>query len=126
MSRGRFVVPALALALVTSLSACASFGSPSISQLQTNPGRYVDRNVTVEGVVTSSWGIPMVPFKAYRVSDGSGEMLVLSDNSRLPAKGARVRVRGEVEEVAMFGGRSFGLHIREKGLKYRVKLRHRL
>jgi hypothetical protein len=119
MSRGRFVVPALALALVTSLSACASFGSPSISQLQTNPGRYVDRNVTVEGVVTSSWGIPMVPFKAYRVSDGSGEMLVLSDNSRLPAKGARVRVRGEVEEVAMFGGRTFGLHIREKGLKHR-------
>ena len=121
MTRGRFVVvPALALALVTSLSACASFlGSPSISQLQTNPGRYIDRNVTVEGVVTSSWGIPMVPFKAYRVSDGSGEMLVLSDNTRLPAKGAHVRVRGEVEEVAVFGGRSFGLHLREKGLKYR-------
>jgi hypothetical protein len=120
MSRGRLVVPALALALVTSLSACASFlGSPSIAQLQTNPGRYIDRNVTVEGVVTSSWGIPMVPFKAYRVSDGSGEMLVLSDNTRLPAKGARVRVRGEVEEVAIFGGRSIGLHLREKGLKYR-------
>jgi hypothetical protein len=121
MSRSRFfVVPAVALALVTSLSACASFlGSRSISELQANPGRYVDRNVTVEGIVTSSWGIPMVPFKAYRVSDGSGEMLVLSDNSRLPSKGARVRVRGEVEEFAMFGGRSFGLHLREKSLRYR-------
>jgi hypothetical protein len=119
MSRGHFVVPALALALVTSLSACATFRTPSISQLQSNPGRYVDKGVTVEGVVTSSWGIPMVPFKAYRVSDGSGEILVLSDNRRVPVKGARVRVRGEVEEVAMFGGRSIGLHIREKGLRYR-------
>ena len=118
MSRVRFVVPALALALVTSLSACATFRTPSISQLQSNPGRYVDKGVTVEGVVTSSWGIPMVPFKGYRVSDGSGEILVLSGNSRLPVKGAHVRVRGDVEEVAMFGGRSIGLHIREKGLKY--------
>ncbi len=86
MSRGRFVVPALALALVTSLSACATFRTPSISQLQSNPGRYVDKDVTVEGVVTSSWGIPLVPFKAYRVSDGSGEILVLSDNSRTPSE----------------------------------------
>ena len=120
MSRSRFVVPALALALVTSLSACATFaGERSIAQLQSNPGRYVDRNVTVEGVVTSAWGIPMVPFKAYRVSDGSGEMLVLSDNTRLPSKGARVRVSGEVEEFAMFGGRSIGLHLREKRLRFR-------
>ncbi|MGH9385474.1 MAG: hypothetical protein ACRD2N_14430 [Vicinamibacterales bacterium] len=120
MSRSRFVVPAVALALVTSLSACASFvGERSIAQLQTNPGRYVDRNVTIEGIVTSAWGIPMVPFKAYRLSDGSGEMLVLSDNTRIPSKGARVRVRGEVEEFAVFGGRSFGLHLREKSLRYR-------
>ena len=119
MSRVHLVVPALALALVTSLSACATFRTPSISQLQTNPGRYLDKGVTVEGIVTSSWGIPMVPFKAYRVSDGSGEILVLSDNSRLPSKGAHVRVRGEVEEMAMFGGRSFGLHIREDSLRYR-------
>lgn len=119
MSRVHFAVPALALALVTSLSACATFRTPSIAQLQHNPGRYVDKGVTVEGIVTSSWGIPMVPFKAYRVSDGSGEILVLSDNSRLPTKGARVRVRGEVEEMAMFGGRSFGLHIREDSLHYR-------
>jgi hypothetical protein len=45
-------------------------------------------------------------------------MLVISDNSRLPGKDARVRVRGEVEEVALIGGRSFGLHIREKSIKF--------
>ena len=44
--------------------------------------------------------------------------LVISDDSRIPSKNARVRVRGEVKEVGLFGGRSFGLHIREKSIKY--------
>lgn len=119
MRRTRNIVWTTGLALIVALSvACASVGQKSISQVQANPGRYVDHTVTVEGVVTTSWGIPMVPFKIYRVSDGSGEMLVISDNSRVPAKNARVRVRGEVEEFALIGGRSFGLHIREKGIKY--------
>jgi hypothetical protein len=34
----------------------------------------------------------------------------------MPAKGERVRVKGRVEDVAMFGGRALGLHIREEGL----------
>jgi len=108
----------LMIAAVAMSGACASMGSRSISEVQTNPGKFADKTVTVEGVVTTSWGIPMVPFKVYRVSDGSGEMLVISDNSRLPGKNARVRVRGEVEEVALIGGRSFGLHIREKSIKF--------
>ena len=98
--------------------ACASMGNRSISEVQTNPGKFQDKTVTVEGVVTTSWGIPLVPFKVYRVSDGSGEMLVISDDGRIPGKNARVRVRGEVEEFALIGGRSFGLHLREKSIKY--------
>ena len=86
--------------------------------MKTNPGKFADKTVTVEGVVTTSLGIPLVPFKVYRISDGTDEMLVISDNSRIPSKNARVRVRGEVEEVGLIGGRSFGLHIREKSIKF--------
>jgi len=93
-------------------------GSRSISEVKTNPGKYADKTVTIEGVVTTSFGIPMVPYKVYRISDGTDEMLVISDNSRLPGKDARVRVSGEVEEVALIGGRSFGLHLREKSIKF--------
>jgi ABC-type Fe3+-hydroxamate transport system substrate-binding protein len=106
----------IAAAVVT--GACASMGSRSISEVKTNPGKFADKTVTVEGVVTTSFGIPLVPFKVYRISDGTSEMLVISDNSRIPGKDARVRVRGEVEEVALIGGRSFGLHIREKSIKF--------
>ncbi len=118
MGRTRNVVWSLVIAASALTGACASMGSRSISEVQTNPGKFADKTVTVEGVVTTSFGIPFVPFKVYRVSDGSGEMLVISDNNRTPGKNARVRVRGEVEEVALIGGRSFGLHIREKSIKF--------
>lgn len=118
MGRTRNFVLGLMVAAGALTGACASAGSRSISEVQTNPGRFADKTVTVEGVVTTSWGIPMVPFKVYRISDGKAEMLVISDNSRLPGKNARVRVRGEVNEFAVIGGRSFGLHLREKSLKY--------
>ena len=118
MGRTRHFVLGLMIAVGALSGACASMGSRSISEVQTNPGKFADKTVTVEGVVTTSYGIPMVPFKVYRISDGTAEMLVISDNSRLPGKNARVRVRGEVEEVALIGGRSFGLHIREKSIKF--------
>ena len=48
-----------------------------------------------------------------------GELLVLSNTGRVPGRGARVEVKGRVSEFATFGGRSFGLHLREQSLSYR-------
>jgi hypothetical protein len=109
----RFLVAALFAGFT---AACAS--GASVGQLKTNPGRYVDRNVTVHGTVTSSWGIPLVPFKMFQVDDGTGEILVVSDDNRVPSRGARVKVTGKVSEFAVFGGRSIGLHLRERDLDY--------
>ena len=108
------LIAAVAFAVAT--AACAT--GASIGQVKTNPGRYVDRNVTVRGTVTSSWGIPLVPLKMYQVDDGTGEILVVSDDRRIPSKGAQVRVTGKVSEFAVFGGRSIGLHLRENDLDY--------
>jgi hypothetical protein len=105
----------LVILAVLTTSACA-LRSPSIADLQYNPGRYYNRNVNVEGVVTSSWGVPLVPLKVYKVGDSSGEITVVSDGSRVPPRGARVRVRGKVTEFGTFGGRAVGLHLREQSL----------
>ena len=118
MARTKNFVLGLMVAAAAMSGACASMGSRSISEVQANPGKFHDKTVTVEGVVTTSFGIPLVPFKIFRVSDGSSEMLVISDDNRIPGKNARVRVRGEVQEFALLGGRSFGLHLREKSIKY--------
>jgi hypothetical protein len=118
MGRSKNFVFGLIVAAAAVTGACASMGERSIAEVQTNPGKFHDKTVTVEGVVTTSFGIPLVPFKIFRVSDGSAEMLVISDDNRIPSKNARVRVRGEVQEFALIGGRSFGLHLREKSIKY--------
>jgi hypothetical protein len=116
------MVPAVSRRLIVAVgfavivAGCAS--GASVAQVKTNPGRYVDKNVTVRGTVTSSWGIPLVPFKMYQVDDGTGEILVLSQSERVPSKGARVKVTGKVGEFAVFGGRSIGLHLREGDLDY--------
>jgi len=103
--------------LVGVTSGCAlSLRSPNISEIKNRPARYHDRTVSVSGVVTSSWGVPMVPFRFYKVDDGTGEITVLSQSSRMPGTGERVRVKGRVEDVAMLGGRSVGLHLREEDL----------
>ena len=109
------------LALVVALaatSACA-LRAPNIADLQRNPGRYQDRTVRIDGVVTSSWGVPLMPFKLYRVDDGTGEVTVISQGNRTPTRGARVHVKGRVNEVAVFGGQALGLHIREQDLDVR-------
>jgi hypothetical protein len=98
------------------VAGCAARGV-RIAELKDQPTKYNTRSVSVEGVVTNSWGIPLVPFQLYSVDDGSGEITVLSNSGRTPAKGTRVRVKGKVGEVAVFGGRSLGLHIREENRK---------
>jgi hypothetical protein len=42
---------------------------------------------------------------------------VLSRSGRAPAKGTRVEVKGKVNEFAVFGGRSVGLHVQEEDRK---------
>jgi hypothetical protein len=105
----------LAVVILTALVAvgCAARGV-RVAELKDQPTKYQDKSVSVTGVVTSSWGIPLVPFQLYNVDDGSGEITVVSRNSRTPARGTRVRVRGKVNELAVFGGRSLGLHLQEE------------
>ncbi len=107
----------LTLVLVATLSACAvSLRNPHIADLRDNPGRYQNQTVSIDGVVTTSWGIPLVPFRLYKVDDGTGEVTVVSQGNRMPTRGARVRVRGRVEDVGVFGGQAIGLHLREDDL----------
>jgi hypothetical protein len=108
----------LAVVILTALVAvgCAARGV-RVAELKDQPTKYQDKSVSVTGVVTSSWGIPLVPFQLYNVDDGSGEITIVSRNSRTPARGTRVQVRGKVNEVAVFGGRSLGLHLQEEDRK---------
>ena len=66
------------------------------------------------------FGAPFVPVQYYKISDGTGEMTVIANDARgVPRTGAHVRVKGRVAEVASFGNRSFGLHLRQESISVR-------
>lgn len=110
----------LTIALAATLAGCAlATRRATVADLKYNPGRYEDRTVAIEGVVTSAWGLPLLPYKLYKVDDGTGEVTVVSQNSRTPTKGARVRVKGRVNEIATLGGQSIGLHLQERSLDFK-------
>src|SRR5688572_16367303 len=118
---GVFMKRAFAVALLSAfvVTGCALRGV-RVADLKGEPGRYATKSVSVTGVVTSSWGLPMVPFQLYNVDDGSGQITVLSKSGRgAPAKGTRVQVKGKVNPGASFGGRSVGLHLQEEDRKIR-------
>jgi hypothetical protein len=108
------------LALVLTLSGCAlAVRRPSVAELKYNPGRYQDRTVSIDGVVTSSWGVPLVPFRLYKVDDGTGEVTVVAQSGRVPTRGSRVRVKGRVEDIATLGGQAIGLHIQQTDIHFK-------
>jgi hypothetical protein len=111
----------MAVALGAATSACA-LRAPAIGDIKYDTSRYLDRTVSVQGTVTSAWNAPFMPFGLYKIDDGTGEMTVISRETRTPRKGARVRVKGKVEDIAAFGDRSIGLHLEERDvdvLRYR-------
>jgi hypothetical protein len=101
---------------------CAARGV-RIAELRDRPDKYSHKTVSVEGVVTGSIGGGVLglisPVQGYKVDDGTGEITVIStrSNSVVPRTGARVRVKGKVNELGSFGGRSIGLHLQEGNRK---------
>jgi hypothetical protein len=112
---------AVALVSVVLLAGCAARGV-RVAELKGEPGRYATKSVSVNGVVTSSWGLGRVGLglvpEVYNVDDGSGEITVVSRSGRgAPARGTKVQVKGRITEFAVLGGRSVGLHLQEEDRK---------
>jgi hypothetical protein len=102
MTHSRNVVRVSALAAVLALAAaCASGRTVPIQTLLEDPGRYDGKSVRVEGQVTESIGA--LGYGAYRLSDGTGTMNVVTTESGAPAEGARIGVQGTFRAVYTFG-----------------------
>ena len=108
--------PYLAVLMVLTLAGCA-VRAKSVADIRNDPGQFDNRQVEVTGRVTSAWSIPLVPYGLYKIDDGSAEITVLSQQRGTPSKGALVKVRGNVRQVASFGTSSVGLHIEERDRK---------
>ncbi len=99
--------------LALSIAGCA-VRARSVADIRNDPGQFDDKQVEVTGRVTSAWSVPLVPYGLYKIDDGTAEITVLSSERGTPSRGALVKVRGRVREIASFGTASVGLHIEER------------
>jgi hypothetical protein len=79
----------------------AGCGAKSINQLLADPAKYRNQSVTVRGTVDQSASV--MGRGAYRITDGDQGLWVVTSGGA-PRKGARVNVKGRVQEGFDLGG----------------------
>ena len=100
---------ALIAALTMLLAGCPT--RTSIERINRDPGRYMGKDVTVAGHVTSSFGA--LGAGIFEIDDGSGRIWVYSQRYGVPSNGAKVAVTGQLQQGFSFGGRNFATILRE-------------
>jgi hypothetical protein len=83
----------------------------SIAEIQRDPGKYSNKEVTVGGNVVSTFGA--LGTGMYQIDDGTGKMWVISENYGVPGKGTKVAVVGRVMDTFSFGGKSYSTVLRQ-------------
>src|SRR5438105_15859121 len=101
------IVWAAAAAAVFLLSAC---GSVKIGRINSDPSRYYNRTVHIDGRVVNSVGI--LGTGGYQLEDETGKIYVLSQTG-VPSSGSQVSVTGNVIGGAQIQGCSLVTAIRD-------------
>src|SRR2546425_9414745 len=91
-----------------SLVACEQ---KKISEINADPGRYMNKEVAVVGRVTQSIGA--LGKGVYQVDDGTGRLWVMTNSRGVPSKGAKVGVKGYVKPTITFLGVNYATVMEE-------------
>ncbi len=106
---GRLVALVLLVAFTLLLASCPR--STKISDIERDPSKYANKDVTIAGRVATSYGA--LGSGMYQVDDGSGSMWVYSQSYGVPGNGNKVSVTGRISQGFSFAGRSFGIILRQ-------------
>jgi hypothetical protein len=107
-SRGRVQLALLAILLGICLG-CP--GRTTIAAINRDPGRYSNRQITIAGRVTNSFGA--LGSGVFEVEDDTGRMWVLSQSYGVPSTGAKLAVTGRISQGFALGGRNFATILKE-------------
>ena len=83
----------------------------SIADINRDPGRYADKEISIAGRVVDSFGA--LGSGVFEIDDGTGTMWVFSEHYGTPGSNAKVAVVGRVEQAFAFGGRNFATILKE-------------
>ncbi len=104
-------VVAVALVLITILLLAACPPRVSIADINRDPGKYANRDISIAGRVSNSFGA--MGTGVYELDDGSGTIWVYSQGYGVPGNGAKVAVTGQITQGFSFGGRSFAVVLKQ-------------
>src|SRR5437016_10456703 len=96
------------LVMACLLAACER---AKISQINADPGHFMNKEVAVAGQVTQSIGA--LGKGIYQVDDGTGKLWVVANVHGVPSKGARVGVKGHVKPTVTFLGINYATVMEE-------------
>lgn len=82
------------------LSGCDKLFSTSIGKILADPRAYAGKTVTLSGEVTQIFSLIFI--KYFRLRDETGEIVIVTDKP-LPKVGAKIRVKGTVQEAFSIG-----------------------
>ena len=112
----------LGLVLMLGLLATACPQRTSIANIESNPSKYYDKEVAVAGTVQNSYGlsVPVIGRGGgiYKVDDGTGSIWVVTQRS-VPSKGARVGVKGRIQNGLNYNGKNYGLGLIEDDRRFK-------
>ena len=108
MNPKRIVFVCTLILLAMGLAACER---TKISDIVADPGSYANKEVAVVGKVTNSIGF--MGHGIYQISDGTGNLWVLSETRGVPSKGAEVGVKGRITPTVTFMGTNYVTVMRE-------------
>jgi hypothetical protein len=98
------------LLLVGTLLFTACPQQTTISKIMADPGRYRNKEVSIAGTVTDSYGV--MGQGTYEIDDGTGRMWVATRRG-VPSRGSHVGAKGRLLSGFNFGGRNFATILEE-------------
>jgi hypothetical protein len=110
----------IVLSVFITLLAIGLTGCPErkrIRDITADPGRYNNKEVTIVGRVTNSYGA--LGYGAFEIDDGTGRMWVVTEKYGVPSKGAVIGVSGRVLPGVTYEGRNFGTGLHESSRRTR-------
>lgn len=94
----------------------------SIANIESNPSKFNNKEVGIAGTVRDSYGlnIPLLQKRGgvYKVDDGTGSIWVVTERD-VPVKGAKIGVKGKVQNGLGWNGKNYGLGIIEDDRRIR-------
>ena len=91
-------------------------GRKSIAEVLRDPSYYANREVTLAGTVTRSYGA--LGTGVYEIDDGTGKIWVFAERTGVPSQGTKVASVGKVMPTFSFGGVSYATVLRERERKH--------